>query len=298
MAALLEAGLPAGALNLLTNDPADASEVVGRLIDDRRTAHINFTGSTRVGRIIAARAAGQFKRTLLELGGKAPLVVLDDADLDAAAAAANFGAFMNSGQICMSTERIVVAADVEADFVSRLVQRAGALRVGSPFEADTMVGPVVTRAAGDHVAELIEDARAHGASIALGGDQDGALLAPTVVSGVTPEMRIYSEESFGPVVTVITARDDADAVTIANDTEYGLSAAVFGTDLERARAVAERIESGICHINGPTVHDEASAPFGGVKASGWGRFGAGEVAQEFTTRRWITISHEPRHYPI
>ena len=298
VAACVEAGVPAGALNLLTNDPADAGEVVARLIDDPRTAHINFTGSTRVGRIIAARAAGQFKRTLLELGGKAPLVVLDDADLDAAAAAANFGAFMNSGQICMSTERIVVAADVEADFISRLIERVGGLRVGSPFAADTMVGPVVTRAAGEHVAELIEDARAHGATIALAGDHDGALLSPTIVSGVTPAMRIYSEESFGPVVTVITARDDAEAVAIANDTEYGLSSAVFGTDLERARAVAERIESGICHINGPTVHDEASAPFGGVKASGWGRFGAGEVAQEFTTRRWITISHEPRHYPI
>ena len=144
-------------------------------------------------------------------------MVLDDADLDAAAAAANFGAFMNSGQICMSTERIVVAADVEADFISRLIERAGGLRVGSPFAADTMVGPVVTRAAGEHVTELIEDARAHGATIALGGDQDGALLTPTIVSGVTPAMRIYAEESFGPVVTVITARDDAEAVAIAND---------------------------------------------------------------------------------
>ncbi len=259
---------------------------------------INFTGSTRVGRIIASRAAGQFKRTLLELGGKAPLVVLDDADLDAAAAAANFGAFMNSGQICMSTERIVVAAGVEAEFTSRLVDRARALTVGSPFDESTMVGPVVTTAAGTHVLELIDDARERGATIALGGDHDGALLTPTVVAGVTPEMRIYREESFGPIVTIITAEDDDDAVRIANDTEYGLSAAVFGADVGRARTIAERIESGICHINGPTVHDEASAPFGGVKASGWGRFGAGQVAEEFTTRRWITISHEPRHYPI
>jgi acyl-CoA reductase-like NAD-dependent aldehyde dehydrogenase len=298
VAAIADAGLPAGALNLLTNDPGDAAEVVNRLIDDPRTSHINFTGSTRVGRMIASRAAGLFKRTLLELGGKAPLVVLDDADLDAAAAAANFGAFMNSGQICMSTERIVVETDIADAFVAKLVERARGLTVGSPFEATTMVGPVVTTAAADHVTELIEDARAHGATIALGGDGDGALLTPTIVAGVTAEMRIYSEESFGPIVTIIGAEDDADAVAIANDTEYGLSAAVFGTDVSRARAVAERIESGICHINGPTVQDEASAPFGGVKASGWGRFGAGQVAEEFTTRRWITISHEPRHYPI
>lgn len=297
-AACVDAGLPAGVLNLLTNDPADAPAVVNALIDDPRTMHVNFTGSTRVGRLIAARAAGLLKRTLLELGGKAPLVVLDDADLDAAAAAANFGAFMNSGQICMSTERIVVEAGVSDEFVSALVQRARSLIVGSPFDAATMVGPVVSAAAGNHVAELIDDARARGARIALGGDRDGALLGPTIVAGVTPDMRIYSEESFGPVLTVITAQDDDDAVTIANDTEYGLSSAVFGTDISRARAVAERIESGICHINGPTVHDEAGAPFGGVKASGWGRFGAGQVAAEFTTRRWITISHEPRHYPI
>jgi acyl-CoA reductase-like NAD-dependent aldehyde dehydrogenase len=298
VAACAEAGVPAGVLNLLTNDPADAPSMVNQLIDDRRTMHINFTGSTRVGRLIASRAAGLFKRTLLELGGKAPLVVLDDADLDAAAAAANFGAFMNSGQICMSTERIVVEADVADAFVAKLVERARGLTVGSPFEATTMVGPVVTTAAADHVTELIEDARAHGATIALGGEGDGALLTPTIVAGVTAEMRIYSEESFGPIVTIIGAQDDDDAVAIANDTEYGLSSAVFGADISRARAVAERIESGICHINGPTVHDEASAPFGGVKASGWGRFGAGQVAEEFTTRRWITVSHEPRHYPI
>ena len=298
VAACADAGLPDGVLNLITNDPADAGEVVGQLIDDPRTAHINFTGSTRVGRIIAARAAGQFKRSLLELGGKAPLVVLDDADLDAAAAAANFGAFMNAGQICMSTERIIIEAEVAEDFVARLTRRAHSLTVGSPFDESTMVGPVVNDAAAAHVSELIDDARAWGATIALGGDHEGALVPPTIVVGVTPQMRIYGEESFGPVVTIITARDDDDVVRIANDTEYGLSAAVFATDLGRARSIAERIESGICHINGPTVQDEAGAPFGGVKASGWGRFGAGQVADEFTTRRWITISHEPRHYPI
>jgi acyl-CoA reductase-like NAD-dependent aldehyde dehydrogenase len=296
--ALVDAGVPAGVVNYLTNDPADAPQVVARLVEHPQTAHVNFTGSSRVGRIIAGLAAPLLRRTLLELGGKAPLVVLDDADLDAAAAAANFGAFMNSGQICMSTERIVVDRSVQEAFVQRLVARAQGLTTGSPFEPGTMVGPVVTSGASDRVAELIADARAHGATVACGGSHEGAVHEPTVLDGVTPEMRIYAEESFGPVVTVVAADSTDDAVRIANDTEYGLAAAVFGRDTNRALAVATRIESGICHVNGPTVHDEATAPFGGVKASGWGRFGSGQVADEFTNLRWITVSREERHYPI
>jgi acyl-CoA reductase-like NAD-dependent aldehyde dehydrogenase len=273
--ALVEAEIPAGVVNLITNDPQDAAEVVGALVAHPGTAHVNFTGSTRVGKIIAAQAAPLLKPTLLELGGKAPLVVLDDADLDAAAAAATFGAFMNSGQICMSTERIIAARPVHDALVAKLAQRAGELVFGSPFDQGTMVGPVVNERAGEHLAALLDDARAHGA-----------------------EIRIYGEESFGPVVTVLAAADDEDAVRLANDTEYGLSAAVFGADEDRAMAVAARIQSGICHVNGATVHDEAAAPFGGVKGSGWGRFGQGEVAHEFTVTRWITVSREPRHYPI
>jgi acyl-CoA reductase-like NAD-dependent aldehyde dehydrogenase len=298
VAALADAGVPDGVINYLTNDPADAPQVVARLVQHPRTAHVNFTGSSRVGRIIAGLAAPLLRRTLLELGGKAPLVVLDDADLDAAAAAANFGAFMNSGQICMSTERIVVDRSVQDAFVQRLVARAQGLTTGSPFEPGTMVGPVVTAGASDHIAELIDDARAQGATVACGGSHEGPVHEPTVLAGVTPQMRIYGEESFGPVVTVVAADGPDDAVRIANDTEYGLAAAVFGRDTDRALDVASRVESGICHVNGPTVHDEATAPFGGVKASGWGRFGSGQVADEFTNLRWITVSRQERHYPI
>jgi vanillin dehydrogenase len=298
VAALVDAGIPAGVVNLITNDPGDAAGVVGALIEHPATAHINFTGSTRVGRIIAEKAAPLFKRTLLELGGKAPFLVLDDADLEAAAQAAIFGAFMHSGQICMSTERIIVDRSVQDALLEKLAARAEALTTGSPFEQTTMVGPVVTEASSHHVGELVDDARQHGAAIVTGGEGEGALLSPTVVAGVTPQMRLYSEESFGPVVAVITADGVDDAVRLANDTEYGLSAAVFGRDIERAQSVAARIQSGICHINGATVHDEPTAPFGGVKASGWGRFGSGQVLHEFTTTRWITVSEEPRHYPI
>lgn len=296
--ALIDAGIPAGVVNLVTNDAHDAPEVVGALVAHPQTAHINFTGSTRVGRIIASQAAPLLKPTLLELGGKAPLVVLDDADLDAAAAAASFGAFMNSGQICMSTERIIAARPIHDTLVAKLAQRAESLIAGSPFDEATMVGPVVSDTASEHLVELLADARKHGAHIVCGGTHQGPLHMPTVVAGVTPDMRIYAEESFGPIVSVMAADDDADAVRLANDTEYGLAASVFGADEDRARSVAARIRSGICHINGATVHDEASAPFGGVKASGWGRFGRDQVVHEFTTTRWVTVSRSPRHYPI
>jgi benzaldehyde dehydrogenase (NAD) len=169
---------------------------------------------------------------------------------------------------------------------------------GDPSDPETQIGPVVNKDAADYIRELIDDAREKGAKIVAGGDGDGTMLRPTVISGVTPEMRIYAEESFGPVVAVIEVDGDDEAIEVANDTEYGLAAAVFGGDVQRALGVAGKIESGICHVNGSTVHDEAAAPFGGVKHSGWGRFGAGQVAREFTDLRWITISAEDRHYPI
>jgi acyl-CoA reductase-like NAD-dependent aldehyde dehydrogenase len=298
VAALADAGAPAGVVNLLTNDAADAAEVVGALVEHPRTAHINFTGSTRVGKIIASQAAPLLKPTLLELGGKAPLVVLDDADLEAAAAATGFGAFMNSGQICMSTEKVVVDTAVKEEFERLLSERAASLPTGDPSDPGTAIGPLVAEGGAAHVAELIADAEEKGARVLAGGTRTGALLEPTVIAEVTPAMRIYAEESFGPVVAVVGAAGVDEAVRIANDSPYGLAAAVFGRDAERALAVAGRIDSGICHVNGATVHDEPGAPFGGMKASGWGRFGAGEVIHEFTQARWITISEEERHYPI
>jgi acyl-CoA reductase-like NAD-dependent aldehyde dehydrogenase len=296
--AVADSGVPAGVINLITNQPSDAADVVEELIAHPAVKRINFTGSTKVGTIIAQKAAAHLKRTLLELGGKAPFVVLDDADLDEAAAAANFGAFMNSGQICMSTERIVVDQAVQDDLQAKLVAKAQALTVGDPREPSTMIGPVINEAAAQRVRELLEDATAKGATVLTGGDADGLLLTPTIVAGVTPEMRIYSEESFGPIVTVITADGEQDAVRLANDTDYGLSAAVFSTDAARAEQVARQIQSGIVHVNGATVHDEPNMPFGGVKASGWGRFGGDAALDEFTELRWLTVQDGSRHYPI
>ena len=215
--------------------------------------------------------------------------MLPDADLEAAADAASFGAFMNSGQICMSTERIVADRAIAADLGAKLAERAAKLTVGDPREQTTMIGPVVNDAARERILELIEDARAKGAEVLTGGDADGNLITPTVLANVTPEMRIYEEESFGPVVTIVPVSSTEEAIDTANDTEYGLSAAVFSADVDQAMEVARRIESGICHINSSTVHDEPQMPFGGVKASGWGRFGGKAALEEFTELRWMTI---------
>jgi acyl-CoA reductase-like NAD-dependent aldehyde dehydrogenase len=296
--ALHDAGLPPGAINLVLHAPEDAPDVVDELIAHPAVRRVNFTGSTRVGRIVAAKCAEHLKRCLLELGGKAPMVVLADADVDEAAAAASFGAFMNSGQICMSTERIVVDRAVAGALGERLAERARALVVGNPRDERTMIGPVVDNGARERILALIEDARGKGAQLLAGGDADGNCIAPTVLADVMPEMRIYAEESFGPVVALVAVDGADDAVRVANDTQYGLAAAVFGRDVPAALDVARRIESGICHVNSSTVHDEPQMPFGGVKDSGWGRFGGTAALEEFTDLRWLSVQHTPRHYPI
>jgi acyl-CoA reductase-like NAD-dependent aldehyde dehydrogenase/ABC-type branched-subunit amino acid transport system ATPase component len=293
-----EAGFPPGVVNVVTNAPKDAGAVVDALIAHPAVRRVNFTGSSRVGKIIARKCAEHLKPVLLELGGKSPLVVLDDADLDEAVNAAAFGAFANQGQICMSTERIVVDETVADEFVARFAAKAKSLSVGDPREGKAVLGSVVDHAAAERVTQLVLDAVAKGAKLVAGGSIDGTLIGAHVLDRVTPQMRIYEEESFGPITTVVRAKDTDDAVRIANDTPYGLSSAVFGRDITRAFAVARRLETGICHINGPTVHDEAQMPFGGVKDSGYGRFGGKAAINEFTELRWITIQSGHRHYPF
>jgi acyl-CoA reductase-like NAD-dependent aldehyde dehydrogenase len=296
--AFAEAGLPPGVVNVVTNAPADAPEIVGTLIDHPAVRRINFTGSTAVGRIVAKRAAEHLKPVLLELGGKAPLIVLDDADLDEAVKAAAFGAFMNQGQICMSTERIIVVDSVADAFVAKFQAKVATMAVGDPREGKTPLGAVVDAKTVGHVEGLVADAVAAGAVRVNGGESNGVLMPATVVDKVTPAMKLFRDESFGPVVGITRARDEAHAVELANDTEYGLSAAVFTKDTARGLRVARQIKSGICHVNGPTVHDEAQMPFGGVKASGYGRFGGKAGIDAFTELRWITIETQPGHFPI
>jgi acyl-CoA reductase-like NAD-dependent aldehyde dehydrogenase len=296
--AFADAGFPEGVVNVVSNAPADASEVVGALIDHPAVRRINFTGSTAVGRIIAKRAAEHLKPVLLELGGKAPFVILEDADLDEAVKAAAFGAFMNQGQICMSTERIIVVEAVADAFVEKFQAKVATMAVGDPREGKTPLGAVVDLKTVQHCEGLVADAVAAGAVALTGGPSNGVLMPATVVDKVTPAMKLFREESFGPVVAVTRARDEAHAIELANDTEYGLSAAVFTRDIARGLTVAKQIQSGICHINGPTVHDEAQMPFGGVKGSGYGRFGGKAGIDAFTELRWITVETQPGHYPI
>ncbi|GAA6756203.1 aldehyde dehydrogenase [Thermus thalpophilus] len=296
--ALEEAGFPPGVVNFLTTSPEDAPRVVESLIAHPGVRRVNFTGSTRTGRIIAELCGRHLKPVLLELGGKAPAIVLKDADLEEAAKAIAFGAFANQGQICMSTERVVVEEAVADALVERLAEKAHRLPVGDPRQGPVVLGCLVDPKATDRVAGLIEEAVSQGAKLVVGGRKEGPFLWPTVLDHVTPGMRLYHEESFGPVVVVVRVKDEEEALRVANDTEYGLSAAIFTRDIAKGLRLAKRVQSGICHINGPTVHDEPQMPFGGVKASGFGRFGGRAGIQEFTELRWITIQTEPLQYPF
>ncbi|MFK7831179.1 MAG: aldehyde dehydrogenase [Congregibacter sp.] len=296
--ALAEAGFPEGTVEVVTNDPKDAAAVVGALIDHPLVKRINFTGSTAVGRQIAMRAAEHLKPCLLELGGKAPLIVLEDADLDEAVKAAAFGAFMNQGQICMSTERLIVVDAVADAFAQKLLDKVKTMPTGDPREGTTPLGAVVGQDTVTRVNGLIDDAVAKGATLLIGGKADSVLMPATVLDGVTNTMAVYQEESFGPLVSIIRIADEEAAIRTANESEYGLTAAVFTRDSARGLSVARRIHSGICHVNGPTVADEAQMPFGGVGASGYGRFGGKAGIDSFTELRWITVAGAPGHYPI
>lgn len=293
---LQEAGLPKGVINVVTHSREDAPQVVEALIAHPAVRRINFTGSSHVGRIVAQTAARYLKPVLLELGGKAPLLVLDDAHLDDAVDAAAFGAYMHQGQICMSTERIIVDNKIADAFVGKLSNKANSLLYGDP-RGKVVLGSLVSEHSADRMQELLDDAIKQGAKLVAGGKRSGTVWSATLLDHVTPKMRIYKEESFGPVKSIIRVSGDDEAVKIANDTEYGLASAVFSQDIQRAMAVAKRIQAGICHINGPTVNDEAQMPFGGTKDSGYGRFGGTAAIAEFTELRWITIeSHQ--HYPF
>jgi len=293
-----DAGFPPGVVNFITNAPDDAAEIVEAIVAHPALRRVNFTGSTRVGKLVAQTCARYLKPVVLELGGKAPMVVLADADLDAAVNGAAFGAFANSGQICMSTERLVVDRAIADAFVQKLAAKAAGLPLGDPRKGPVVLGSVVDAATVERCNALIDDALAKGATLVCGGKAENTLMPATLLDHVTADMRIYHEESFGPVKPVVRVDGIDDAVRVANDNPYGLSAAVFSRDITRAWDVANRIDSGICHINGPTVHDEAHMPFGGVKDSGYGRFGGKAGIDAFTELRWITIQTTDRHYPF
>ncbi|MFC1884859.1 aldehyde dehydrogenase family protein [Thermodesulfobacteriota bacterium] len=293
-----EAGFPKGVLNLVTNGPGKSGEIGDELIENPKVRRINFTGSTKVGRQIAEKSGRHLKRVALELGGNNPMIVLRDADVDQAVNAAAFGGFLHQGQICMSTRRIIIEKPIAQKFIEKFVKKVLTFKVGSPKEPDTIIGPLINEQQLNMVKASVESAVKDGAKVLCGGKAEGPCYQPTVLVNVKPGTPFSCEETFGPVVSIYEVKDEEEAVSIANDTNYGLSAAVVTNDYSKGLAIAERIESGIVHINDQTVHDEPQVPFGGVKDSGWGRFGGRASLEEFTELRWISLQLKPRQYPF
>lgn len=290
-----DAGLPPGVLNVLIGS---GGEIGDALVEHPLARMVSFTGSTAVGEGIVRKAG--IKKLALELGGNGPLVVLDDADLDRAVDAAVFGSFFHSGQICMIANRVVVDASVHDEFVERFVDRVGSLKVGDPSDEGTDIGPVINRSQLDGIQDKLARARDEGAEQLLGGDPSGpsGLALPPHVLLAGNDAATAREEVFGPVITIIRAAGEDDALRIANDTEYGLSSAVFTNDAHRGVRFALGVEAGMTHVNDSPVNDDANTAFGGEKASGIGRFGGHWAIEEFTTDHWITIQETQRPFPI
>ncbi len=293
-----EAGFPKGVLNLITNGPGRSSEIGDEFIENPKVRRINLTGSTAVGRQIAEKAGRHLKRVALELGGQNPLIILRDADIDYAVNAAAFGGFLHQGQICMSVRRIILEKPIASEFTQRFVKKVSTLKVGNPKEPDTIIGPLINKQQFNDVKSSVEAAVRDGAKVLCGGQSEGLCYYPTVLTNVKRGSPFSYEETFGPVVSLIEVENEEEAVVVANETAYGLSAGVITRDFNKGLSVAECIESGIVHINDQSVHDEPQVPFGGVKDSGWGRFGGRAALEEFTELRWISMQRTPRHYPF
>lgn len=285
-----EAGVPKGVISVMTNAPEHSEEVITSFIANPSIRRVNFTGSTRVGKIIAAIAAQHLKRCLLELGGKSPLIVLKDADLQLAAKEAVYGAFLNQGQICMATDRIIVEQTIAEEFIDILKGMVAGLVSGDPRRKAIKLGPVASPSIASRLSALIEDALDKGATLISGSQRRGQFIDATLLDHITPMMRIYSEECFGPIAGIYRVDSPEEAVTVANNCEYGLAAAIFTRDLALARSMANQLESGMCHINSATVKDDPAMPFGGLKSSGYGRFGSDACVDEFSEVRWITVA--------
>ncbi|MFC8513708.1 aldehyde dehydrogenase family protein [Streptomyces sp. NPDC057257] len=296
---LREAGLPDGVLNVVTNAREDAAQVAEALIADDRVRGVNFTGSTGVGRSVGELAARHLKPAVLELGGKNAVIVLDDADVDYAVDAAAFSVFMNAGQICMSGDRILVHESLAEEFAGKFAAKVASLRAGDPSDPHTVVGPLVSASAAERVAGLVRDAVGKGAKVLVGGGApEGAVHPATVLTGVPKDADLYYAEAFGPLCVVDTFADDAGAVAVANDTDNGLTCGIITENATHGLAVARRVRTGIVHVNDQSVADEPQAPFGGAKASGYGRFGGRWGIEAFSNTRWVTIATQHAHYPF
>jgi aldehyde dehydrogenase (NAD+) len=290
-----EAGIPDGVLNVIPCSRDHVAEVGKELITNPKVKGISFTGSSAVGREIAREAAYHLKRFGMELGGKDALIVLDDADMGKAVDAAAFGTFMHQGQICMSVERIIVDESIADEFTDRLVKHVRKLGVGDPRR--NPIGPVINQKQLDKIHRQVTEAVEQGADLLTGGTYKGLFYQPTVLTNVDRNMRVFREETFGPVAPIITVEDEEEAIEVANDSDYGLSAGIITRDEERGLRVARQLETGIAHVNDSSVNDEPHVPFGGMKSSGIGRHGGKASIELFTETRWITLERGGRHYP-
>lgn len=291
-----EAGLPAGLLSVV---PGAGSEIGDYFVQHPVPSMISFTGSTPVGQRVGSLAAqGNMKHVALELGGNAPLIVLDDADLDGAVNGALMAAFLHQGQICMAANRIIVDEKIYDDFVEKFANRVKNLAVGDTADDSVLVGPIINDSQAASVAALIESARSQGAREIHGGQADGRVIGPHVFSDVTEEMDLAKEEIFGPAIGILKARDEYDALRMANNTEFGLSSAVFTRDIERGVRFARGIKAGMTHINDSTVNDEPNVMFGGEKNSGIGRFNGEQAIEDFTTLHWVGVRSEMGPVPF
>ncbi|UOQ44398.1 aldehyde dehydrogenase family protein [Halobacillus salinarum] len=290
-----QAGFPEGVVNVVVGRGAE--------IGDEFVTHpipklISFTGSTEVGSRIGELAGKHIKDTALELGGNNAMIVLEDADLEKAAEAAAFGNFFHQGQICMAVNRLIVHEKIHDEFVERFRQKAAGIKAGDPSEKETMIGPLINKEAIERIQRALQASIEEGAERVLGGDFDGNVMVPTLLTEVTSEMPIARNELFGPVASVIKVSSEQEAIDTANGSLYGLSGAIFSKNIHRAVELAKQVETGMIHVNDQTVNDEAHVAFGGEKASGLGRFGGDWALEKFTTVKWISVMNGYRDYPM
>ena len=293
-----EAGLPAGVLNIVTHARGEAAAIGDELVENPQVRRLNFTGSTATGRKIAEAAGRNLKRVVLELGGQNPLIVLADADLDYAVDASAFGAYLHQGQICMSARRILVERPIADAFVQRLASKTAGLKLGDPKEPDTIIGPLINATALETVKRRVDEAVARGGHLLAGGKAVGTCFEATLLTDVPADTELAQKETFGPVATIEVVENADEAVSRANATSYGLAAGILTSDADRGMELANGLQSGIVHINDQPVHDEPQMPFGGVKDSGWGRFGGTFAMEEFTDVRWVTAQSGRRPFPF
>ena len=291
-----EAGFPAGVINVVTHAPGAAGPIADEFFDRPEVRIINLIGGVKTARMLAERAGRTLKRTVLELGGFNPLIILDDVDMDYAVRTATFGSFFHQGQICLNTRRIIIQRKIYEEFLTKFVARTGGLPAGDPLDHKTIIGPIITRDALQMIDDRVKDV-AKGAKVHAGAKSDGQIYYPTILTNVPLDGAIANEETFGPVVIVEAVDTPEDAIAAANRTMYGLTSSILARNTYKAFEMAPKVLAGIVNVNSPTVNDEIHAPMGGVRDSGWGRTGPRSL-DDFSDVIWINSHSGQRQYPF